>query len=283
MPRSKGVERMTRSRWIWIAILAAAAGAPVLLFTAADRPELPTYELEILTSSKTVAGGVELEKPVAAPAMSAAIPAPAGLAKPQASGAPPASDAQRARLVSALQSELRRVGCYSGPADGTWSAATQEAMRAFAGRVGARVPLAEPSHILETLVEGYQGVACEGPCVAGRQAGWDGKCPEEARKQVAASAPAMRVINAPTPHRAKDKKKETQVVATAASAPPSEPAAAVPRAAAERRATGKAAPSLPAASDGQQVPASGLRAQPAAVVRPQADEMAATYVSRPIR
>ena len=43
----------------------------------------------------------------------------------------------RASLARDLQSELRRVGCYSGELNGIWTPATRKAMKAFTERVNA--------------------------------------------------------------------------------------------------------------------------------------------------
>ena len=70
----------------------------------------------------------------------------------------------RASLVRELQRELRRVGCYDGRLNESWTASTRTAMKAFTNRVNASLPIDRPDHILLTLVRGHQGRACGIAC-----------------------------------------------------------------------------------------------------------------------
>ncbi len=65
-----------------------------------------------------------------------------------------------ANLVRAIQNELTRVGCYSGPVDGIWSKPTRAAMSAFTDRANARLPVDRPDDALLSLVKGSK----PGPC-----------------------------------------------------------------------------------------------------------------------
>jgi hypothetical protein len=92
-------------------------------------------------------------------------------------GAPFGSgEASPSALVSKLQGELRRVGCYEGGAPGAWDLATRRAMAAFDERIGARLPVekAEPKFL--TLVASYGNRACGQPCPIGQVPEVDGKC-----------------------------------------------------------------------------------------------------------
>jgi hypothetical protein len=78
-------------------------------------------------------------------------------------------------LVQQLQDELVRVGCYDGTVNGSWTAPTREAVKAFLEQVNARLPIEKPDTVLLALLRGHQGQAC-GVCPAGQQASPDGRC-----------------------------------------------------------------------------------------------------------
>jgi hypothetical protein len=60
----------------------------------------------------------------------------------------------------AIQSELRRVGCYAAAADGEWTDGTRTAMRNFISAVHVTLPVDRPDFILLTLLQGHSGKAC---------------------------------------------------------------------------------------------------------------------------
>jgi hypothetical protein len=72
--------------------------------------------------------------------------------------------ADRASLTRALQSELRRVGCYDGYINGDWNTSTRNAIKAFTDYVNARLPVDKPDIVLLSLIQGYEGKACRGSC-----------------------------------------------------------------------------------------------------------------------
>jgi hypothetical protein len=102
----------------------------------------------------------------------------------------------RAALTRDLQRELKRVGCYSGEFNGTWTAATRKAMKAFTDRVNATLPIDDPDDILLTLVQAHPGEVCGKPCPAGQGLSQDGRClpsailAQAARKSPPSPAPA---------------------------------------------------------------------------------------------
>lgn len=63
-------------------------------------------------------------------------------------------------LARAIQGQLARVGCYSGPINGMWSEASQSAMKDFNARVNASLPVEQPDEVLLALVENYKDNAC---------------------------------------------------------------------------------------------------------------------------
>ena len=82
----------------------------------------------------------------------------------------------RASLVRELQRELRRVGCYDGRLNESWTASTRTAMKAFTNRVNASLPIDRPDHILLTLVRGHQGRACGIACPPRQSLTHEGRC-----------------------------------------------------------------------------------------------------------
>ena len=62
-------------------------------------------------------------------------------------------DAKRA-LSRSIQTELKRVGCFQGEADGAWNSSTRAALKTFIERINATLPVNEPDYILLTLLQG---------------------------------------------------------------------------------------------------------------------------------
>jgi hypothetical protein len=67
-----------------------------------------------------------------------------------------------------LQKELKRVGCYAGELNGAWTKSTRQAMKVFADRVNAKLPIDKPDDILLALVVGYPNKVCGVPCPSGQ-------------------------------------------------------------------------------------------------------------------
>lgn len=65
-------------------------------------------------------------------------------------------------LARALQTQLKRVGCYAGPASGDWNSESRAAMRYFNEAVNARLPVDKPDDVLLSLVSGHKGTVCNG-------------------------------------------------------------------------------------------------------------------------
>jgi hypothetical protein len=82
----------------------------------------------------------------------------------------------RDTLARELQKELKRVGCYEGELNGTWTLLTRRAMKAFTDRVNATLPVDEPDAILFTMVQGHQDKVCGKPCPSGQGLSEDGRC-----------------------------------------------------------------------------------------------------------
>ena len=64
-------------------------------------------------------------------------------------------------LIRELQRELKRVGCYDGRTNGTWTAETRRAMKDFTGRANAMLPVEKPDPILLALVKSHEDGMCD--------------------------------------------------------------------------------------------------------------------------
>jgi len=86
----------------------------------------------------------------------------------------PSNDSEPARLVGDLQRELKRVGCYAHDIDGLWTSATRKAMRDFADRVNAVLPVVRPEPPQLVLLRSHPEVVCRETCRVG--GGADDRC-----------------------------------------------------------------------------------------------------------
>ncbi|HWB44232.1 MAG TPA: hypothetical protein VG900_02230 [Hyphomicrobiaceae bacterium] len=113
------------------------------------------------------------------------LPEPVIVKVPQrAHPAPPINPADSAGLARALQSELKRVGCYEGHVSSVWTPAARKAMQTFTERTNARLPVDKPDVVLLSLVQSHR----EPVCVA--EAATLGEVPKVAEKSAVAS-PAL--------------------------------------------------------------------------------------------
>ena len=79
-------------------------------------------------------------------------------------------------LVRELQRELRRVGCYDGTLNESWTLATRSAMKTFTNRINANLPIDKPDQVLLALVQGYHDRVCGVACPPGEGLAKDGRC-----------------------------------------------------------------------------------------------------------
>lgn len=89
--------------------------------------------------------------------------------------ASPGDGSARRELVRSLQTELRRVGCFSGEATGNWTSKSKRALATFIERVNASLPVEQPDYIQLTLLQGQSGAVC-GNCPKGQSQTGDGRC-----------------------------------------------------------------------------------------------------------
>lgn len=107
----------------------------------------------------------------------------------------PSDDGSRRELARTIQTELKRVGCYDGDVDGTWSPASRGAMKAFIDRLNATLPVDQPDYILLTMLQGHAGRACGKDCPAGQVSAKDGRCQPRAIVAQAERKAAERPLN----------------------------------------------------------------------------------------
>ena len=88
----------------------------------------------------------------------------------------PGDGSARFELVRALQTELKRVGCYNGDADGNWGSGSKRAMVSFMDRVNATLPVEQPDYIQLTLLQGQNASVCGRDCPKGQVQIDDGRC-----------------------------------------------------------------------------------------------------------
>jgi uncharacterized caspase-like protein len=88
-------------------------------------------------------------------------------------GPPPAEPVKPADIAKSVQIELRRVGCFTGTADGEWNAASQRSLTLFNRRAGTRLDVKQAS--LDTLdaIKLKQARVCPLACEHGFEADGD--------------------------------------------------------------------------------------------------------------
>lgn len=143
------------------------AGLPILAFAGADYVFAPPAATpKSAFGNRTFVIGQRLGETKPSPA-SRQMQHPSG-AVVEAAASPPAvapkTIAPESSLVASIQSELRRVGCYAGNADGSWTDRTRLAMNAFNDSVHVKLNIDQPDFILLTLLQGHSGKACSRSC-----------------------------------------------------------------------------------------------------------------------
>ncbi len=132
---------------------------------------------------------VDVGQPYAEPAarMQAASPARTAL-----------RPGDRTGIARELQRELKRVGCYGGEINGTWTPATRKAARTFTERVNAALP-DEPDLVLLALVQAQEAEVCGAGCPAGQALAADGQCLPSAILESRRAQPPARAVASPPP------------------------------------------------------------------------------------
>lgn len=163
--------------------LASGDGLTIGALSQSQPPALPAAPAKVAVTGPQLAQiEPELVAPVPVPAVAvlATEPTSRKSVSPLTVEGPTQTEdmdvADARKLTVALQTQLRRVGCYRGSLDGEWDARTQRAMARFTDRIGADLPLDRPDYILLTLVEKFDNRACGAMCSAGQTLGADGRC-----------------------------------------------------------------------------------------------------------
>jgi uncharacterized caspase-like protein len=86
---------------------------------------------------------------------------------------PPAEAAKPADIVKSVQVELRRVGCFTGNADGEWSAASQRSLALFNRRAGTKLDVKQVSLDALDAIKQKQSRVCPLTCEHGFEADGD--------------------------------------------------------------------------------------------------------------
>ncbi len=110
----------------------------------------------------------------------------------------PPRPGDRTGIARELQRELRRVGCYWGEVNGTWTPATRKAAKTFTERVNAALP-DEPDLVLLALVQAQEGEVCGAGCPAGQALAADGRCLPSAILESRRGQPPARAAVPPQP------------------------------------------------------------------------------------
>lgn len=247
LPSSDSERTLAQVTQIAVPQAPAPAPAPSRVAQASQTPRTFSPQQPLYTSPPAGEGTRATHLPAATASQPGAPTAQAGW-KGQAR--PDDADARR-ELASALQRQLRRVGCYDGEVNGVWGATSRKAMAAFTDRVNASLPVEEPDYILLTLVRGHATQACGKSCPTGQSYSEDGRCVatpvlaarQGARTKTAAAPPSPRKTTQPEPAPAHGSPAHgTWSTTTVAAAPPPTPLPG-------RMAMGAATPSEPAASE----------------------------------
>jgi hypothetical protein len=111
----------------------------------------------------------------------------------------------RESLARELQRELKRVGCYDGAINNSWTNSTRTAMKAFTNRINAMLPVDKPDQILLALVQDHRDRVCDVACPAGESLAKDGRCLPNAvlaraTKKVAQRNAALHTVEQPGGH-----------------------------------------------------------------------------------
>ena len=100
----------------------------------------------------------------------------------------------QAQLARLIQTELLRVGCFDGMADGQWSEGSQRAMRSFNEAIHVNLPVKAPDYILLTMLQGHARRACGGEPTA--------STPGASTANVRSAAPQASLVAAAEPRTA---------------------------------------------------------------------------------
>jgi peptidoglycan hydrolase-like protein with peptidoglycan-binding domain len=102
---------------------------------------------------------------------------------PAGAAAPPSAGSKDPTLLArSPQSELKRVGCDPGPADGNWGEKSANALRAFARAAKISISEETPTEAALNAVTGQKGRICTTVCSPAERE-QDGKCVSIVRRE----------------------------------------------------------------------------------------------------
>jgi hypothetical protein len=125
-----------------------------------------------------------VQMPVLTPALAATEATPAPAPEPPPAATPPAPLPAPENLAKALQTELKRLGCYGGRIDNQWGTASRYALRRFMRTAGLQTGDGRFTAQTISVLQGYKDST---RCIAEPAAA---NAPAPAQIQAAASAPA---------------------------------------------------------------------------------------------
>jgi len=100
---------------------------------------------------------------------------------------------EAAVLARAMQTELKRIGCYPGDIDGVWGGKTKDALKQFSSLTKTSLPSDEPTPQALMVISGQKGTVCSLKC-SQDQIFSDGQC---ARPNTQPRDPAHKEANNP--------------------------------------------------------------------------------------
>ncbi len=134
----------------------------LISFTQSVLPSASRWSQPLIDAADMTKGSIQ---PVSTPAVTSRTEVVAVSRAPEIRASTTgAGKADLQKLTLNIQTELKRVGCFSGDPDGSWSDGTRRAMAAFNESVKVQFPLAAPDYILLTLLQGHNSKACTRAC-----------------------------------------------------------------------------------------------------------------------
>jgi hypothetical protein len=150
--------------------------APAAPAPAASETQYRTFSFPIVLAGTNAQSAAQPQRSeqtgvAASPSVSEAVSGTVVVSAPRAE-----PEHQSRDLTLAVQTELRRLGCYAGDIDGAWGPASMQGLRAFMDEAGTTLPAGKPDYVTLTLLRGYTGRMCGDECPSGRRSPATGAC-----------------------------------------------------------------------------------------------------------
>ncbi|MEH2487332.1 caspase family protein [Bradyrhizobium sp. AZCC 2230] len=190
--------------------LKAARDARIEAEKAKETAQQLAAQAEQRRQAAEIAVAARIGAPAASDSSQEAKPNPdakvAALPAPQPSApTPPPTPPSKAELAKSVQAELRRVGCFSGPADGDWDPASRRSLELFNKNAGTTLDAKAASTEALDAIKLKSARVCPLVCGSGQKrdgdqcvritcaAGYFLNNDDECEKQKARQAPSARV------------------------------------------------------------------------------------------